>query len=155
MSKKDGERYFWFKLKQSLLTSEKVDFLMRQKDGANYVVLYQCLCLKLINNNGELAVRLGKDIYVPYTVEKIKGETKDWFSVDTIRVALELFKELGLVYEQPNGFLRITDFEKLIGSETYGAERKRIARVDKEGTESGKFPPEIEYRDKSIDIDNR
>lgn len=148
MSKYDNERYYWFKLKDSLLSSEKVDFLMRQKDGANYVVLYQCLCLKLINNNGVLAVKLGEEIFVPYSIEKIHGETKGWFSIDTIRVGLELFKKLGLVYELDNGFLRITDFENLIGSETHGAERKRLARVDNEWTESGNFPPDI--RDKDI-----
>ena len=160
MSHKDNERYYWFKLKESLLTSEKVDFLMRQKDGANYVVLYQCLCLKLVNNNGVLAVKLGDDIFVPYTEEKIAGETKGWFSIDTIRVALSLYKRLGLVYIQEDGYLRISDFENLIGSETGAAARMREKRANIGRTNREQCSPEIrdkrlENRYKSKDIDRK
>ena len=160
MSHKDSERYYWFKLKESLLTSEKVDFLMRQKGGANYVVLYQCICLKLVNNNGVFAVHLGDDIYVPYTEEKIAGETKGWFSLDTIKVALDLYRRLGLVYFQEDGYLRITDFESLIGSETHAAERMRRAKIERKVGE--KFSPDNRYKrldtrykrqDKDIDIE--
>jgi len=129
MSNYDSKRNYWIKLKTSLLTSEKVDFLMRQKDGAWYVVLYQCLCLKLCNNNGILGVPLSDEIIVPYNCEKIFGETKGWFTIDTIRVALELYKQLGLIYLEENGLYRITDFESLIGSETNAAERMRITRA--------------------------
>ena len=113
MSHKDSERYYWFKLKESLLTSEKVDFLMRQKGGANYVVLYQCICLKLVNNNGVFAVHLGDDIYVPYTEEKIAGETKGWFSLDTIKVALDLYRRLGLVFFQEDGLQGVSVLPRL------------------------------------------
>lgn len=150
MSHKDNERYYWFKLKDSLLRSERVDFLMRMKGGSDYILLYQCLCLKLVNNNGILSVKLG-EFEVPYTPEKIAGETKGWFSLDTIKVALDLYKRLGLIYQQEDGYWRIADFENLIGSETHGAERKRIGRgVDKRWTKGGNFPP-----DKDIDIRDR
>ena len=59
MAEKD-KKFYWIKLRQSLLTSEKVDFLMSQKNGAYYVVLYQCLCLKTINSAGELANKIGE-----------------------------------------------------------------------------------------------
>mgnify|MGYP000051898394 CR=1 FL=1 len=44
-----GKRFYWIKLKDSFMNSEVVDFLMSQPNGANYVVLYQMLCLKTIN----------------------------------------------------------------------------------------------------------
>ena len=156
MGKKDNERYYWIKLRDSLLTSEKVDFLMRQKDGANYVVLYQCLCLKLINNNGVLGKTIG-EILVPYDTNKIFGETKGWFTIDTIRVALELYKALGLIYLEENGLYRITDFDDLVGSETYGAIRMREQRANKKGTKSEQCSldiRELDIRDKDIDIEN-
>ena len=40
------KRYYWIKLRESFMTGEIVDFLRAQKDGANYVVLYQMLCLE-------------------------------------------------------------------------------------------------------------
>jgi hypothetical protein len=132
MAEKD-KKFYWIKLRQSLLTSEKVDYLMSQKNGANYVVLYQCLCLKTINTSGELATTLG-ELIVPFDEQKIERECK-WFDTDTIRVAMSLYKNLGLIYEQDNGILRITDFEDLVGSETYWAQRKRIQNKNFEPTE--------------------
>ena len=155
MGKKDSERYYWIKLRDSLLTSEKVDFLMRQKDGANYVVLYQCLCLKLINNNGVLGKTVG-EILIPYDTNKIFGETKGWFTIDTIRVALELYKALGLIYQEENGLYRITDFDDLVGSETYSAIRMREQRANKERTKGEQCSldiRELDIRDKDIKIE--
>ena len=43
--------------------------------------------------------------------------------------ALQLYKNLGLVYEEKNGnYLAISDFESLIGSESDSAERMRRHR---------------------------
>lgn len=170
MSHNDSKKYYWFKLKESLLTSDKVDFLMQQKEGCNYVLLYQCLCLKLVNNDGVLAVRLGDNVIMPYTPEKIARETRGWFSVDTIRVALGLFKTLGLMGERDDGILYITDFQDLIGSETNAAIRMRSKRgeqlANKKRTIGEHCSPEIDIRDrdrykrkdiekdKDIDIEN-
>lgn len=128
MAEKD-KKFYWIKLRQSLLTSEKVDFLMSQKNGASYVVLYQCLCLKTINSAGELANKVG-ELIIPFDEQKIERECK-WFDIDTIRVAMSLYKKLGLIYEQENGILKITDFEDLVGGETYWAEKKRLQREKK------------------------
>ena len=119
-------KYYWIKLKNTFMTSETVDFLMGQKDGANYVVLYQMLCLKTANTNGELGRVIG-EILIPYDEEKITRDCK-WFSIDTVRIALTLYKKLGLIYQQDNGLLKITDMENLVGSETKWANYKRIAR---------------------------
>ena len=159
MSHKDNERYYWFKLKDSLLKSEKVDFLMQQDEGMAYVLLYQCLCLKLVNNNGVLAVELGDGILVAYTPEKIARETKGWFSVGTIRAALGLYRKLGLIGARKDGIEYIVDFDELIGSETHGAERKRLGKgggkeEEKKWKKGGKFPPDIEI-EKEIDIRDR
>lgn len=84
------KRYYWMKLKESFMTSDTIDYFMSQPDGANYVVLYQMLCLKTINTDGRLSRQIG-EIIIPYDVEKIQRDCK-WFSTDTIRVALNLYK---------------------------------------------------------------
>ena len=89
-----GKRYYWIKLKESFMTSDAVDFLMSQPDGANYVVLYQMLCLKTINTGGKLERHIG-EVIIPYDETKIQRDCK-WFSVDTVRVALNLYKSLFL-----------------------------------------------------------
>ena len=127
-----GKRFYWIKLKESFMTSDSVDFLMEQPSGANYVVLYQMLCLKTINTEGRLSRRIGEFI-IPYDPEKIARDCK-WFSVDTVRVALNLYKSLGLIYEDKDGVLALTDHHNLVGSETDAAARMRALRAQQEST---------------------
>ena len=159
MAEYNKQRYYWIKLTDHFLTSDTVDFLLSQKNGANYVVLYQMLCLKSVNSNGLLARQIG-EIIVPYDVEKIQRDCKH-FDIDTVRVALELYKKLGLVYEQQDGMLQIANFERLVGSQTISAEKKQIQIANRQsgkqgGTKVENFPPEIDIkrlRDEEIDID--
>lgn len=57
-----GKRYYWMKLKESFMTSDTIDYFMSQSSGANYVVLYQMLCLKTINTDGRLSRQIGEVI---------------------------------------------------------------------------------------------
>lgn len=164
MAEYDKGKFFWIKLTDKFLTSDTVDFLMSQEGGANYVVLYQMLCLKTVNNDGILGRKLG-EIIVEYDAEKICRDCK-YFSIDTVRVALELYKALGLVYQYENGLLRITDFEKMIGSQSIGAAKKQTQLENRKkalelnaGKEGGQkvenFPPEIDIDiEKEKEIDN-
>lgn len=153
MAEYNKQRFYWIKLTDHFLTSETVDFLLSQKNGANYVVLYQMLCLKAVNSNGLLARQIG-EIIVPYDAEKIQRDCKH-FDIDTVRVALELYKKLGLVYEQQDGILQITDFDRLIGSQTESAFKKMEQRRlsgQKSGQKVDICPPEIKIlRDKDIE----
>lgn len=161
---REQKRYYWIKLKTDFFNQETIDFLLSQENGCQYIVLYQMLCLNTANNNGELATKVG-EIIVPYDVNKIVRDTK-YFTFDTVAVALELFKKLGLVYQEEGEILKIAHLEEMVGSEsaTRSAIKKREQRLrkkiednkrDKEGTNC---PIEyrdkrLEYRDKSIDID--
>lgn len=121
------KRFFWIKLRESFMNGDVVDYLMSQKDGANYVVLYEMLCIKTINTEGRLSRRIG-EILIPFDVDKIQRECK-WFSVDTIRIALKLYQACGLIYEDRDGTLVLTDHANLVGSETDAAARMRSSRA--------------------------
>lgn len=151
-----GKRFFWLKLKREFMTGDEVDFLMSQKHGANYVVLYQMLCLTTINTGGRFTRTIG-EVVIPYDIDKITREVK-WFDRDTVIVALELFKKLGLVFEQEDGVLRITDFDEIVGSETDWAAKQRRQRALAGGDNVPTDVPELsppmspqEYRDKSTE----
>lgn len=122
-----GKRYYWIKLKESFMTSDVVDYMMSQPDGANYVVLYQMLCIKTINTDGRLSRQIG-EIIIPYDVEKIQRDCK-WFSSDTVRVALNMYKAFGLIYEDKDGTLVLADHNNIVGSEMDWAEQKRKQRL--------------------------
>ena len=119
-------KFYWIKLKTDFMNSDAVDFLMSQKDGANYVVLYQMLCLMTAKTNGKLERRMN-EIIIPYDVEKIQRDTR-YFNIDTVRTALNLYTNLGLIYKDENGCLTIANYENLIGSERGSAERMRRLR---------------------------
>ena len=166
-----GKRYYWIKLKETFMTSDAVDFLMGQPNGANYVVLYQMLCLKTINTGGKLERHIG-EVIIPYDEAKIQRDTK-WFTIDTVRVALNLYKALGLVYQDQDGTLALANYENLVGSETDWSAQKRSQRqgqlpahtVDNVHTDVHENvhtdididirdrDKEIEIRDKDIDTD--
>ena len=118
-----GKKYYWIKIKDTFMTSDKVDFLMSQSNGAEYVVLYQMLCLKCINTDGVLARKIG-EVIIPFDDEKITRDCK-YFKIDTVREALRLFAKLGMIYQETDGNLRIVDFENMVGSETDWAAQKR------------------------------
>lgn len=136
------------------MTSDTVDFLMSQKDGANYVVLYQMLCLKTINTGGRLSRTIG-EIVIPYDVEKIQRDCK-WFSADTIRVALNLYKKFGLIYEEMDGTLVLADHDSMVGTETDWSEKKRRQRSALPSGDNVPLPvPQsvpTDIRDKRLDI---
>lgn len=162
-----GKRYYWLKLKESFMTSDTIDYFMEQPNGANYVVLYQMLCLKTINTDGRLERQIG-DVVIKYDIPKIQRDLK-WFSADTIRVALRLYQSVGLIYEDENGVLVLSDYQNLVGSETDYAAQKKLQRssspkllptaMDNVHTDVHKnvhtdieIEKEIENRDKSSDI---
>ena len=124
-----GKRYYWIKLKDSFMNSEVVDFLMSQPNGASYVVLYQMLCLKTINTDGRLTCQIG-DIIVPFDIGKIQRDCK-YFTLDTIRVALGLYKQLGLIYEEQDGTLVLVNHAEMVGSETDYSAQKRMQRENR------------------------
>ena len=154
-------KYYWIKLKKDFMNSDAVDFLMSQKNGAEYVVLYQMLCLMTVRTNGKLERQLN-EVIIPYDAEKIQRDTK-YFNIDTVRNALQLYIHLGLIYKDDNGCLSIADYENLVGSESGSAERVRRFRNSKalhcndDVTEMKQISNELSNTDididKEIDID--
>ena len=160
-----GKRYYWMKLKESFMTSDTIDYFMSQPDGANYVVLYQMLCLKTINTNGRLSRQIG-EIIIPYDVEKIQRDCK-WFSIDTVRVALNLYRSVGLIYEDVDGTLVLADHNNLVGSETDYAAQKKLQRANQDTLPQAPTSEDVDnvhtnvhteketdIRDKSLDVRN-
>lgn len=147
----DNKRYYWIKLKTDFFNQETIDFMLSQENGFQYVVLYQMLCLQAANNNGELSSKIG-EIIIPYDAEKITRDTKH-FNYDTVLVALDLFKKLGLIYEEENKILRISNFNEMVGSEVSSAKRVREFRERQKALQCNtNVTQEIEYRDKILDI---
>ncbi len=149
----EKKRFYWIKLKENFFDLETIDWLISQKNGCEYIVLYQKLCLLTANKGGNLQMQVG-EMLIPYDINKIARDTK--FDIDTVIVAMELFKKIGLIYEQENGVLHIPYVNELVGSETSGAKRVREYRQRKAlqcNTEcNADVTQEIENREKRLEI---
>lgn len=131
--KDNSKVYYWIKLKTDFFESDAIDFLLSQEDGCKYVTLYIKLCTMTSNTDGVLASKVG-DMMIPYTVDKIARDTK-FFSADTVRAALELYKNLRLINVSDDNVLHIANFDAMIGNsktdehtKKLGAERQRRYR---------------------------
>ena len=154
----DKKRYYWIKLKENFFDLETIDWLISQKNGCEYIVLYQKLCLLTANKGGNLETKIG-EMLIPYDVNKIARDTK--FNVDTVIVAMELFKKIGLIYELDNGILHIPYVNEMVGSEAGNPnaqrqkrfrERKKKRQLESVTNSVTKNNEEKEYRVKSIEI---
>ena len=120
----NDKRFYWIKLKTNFFEQDAIDFLLSQPNGSDYIALYLKLCTMTANTNGQLATQIG-EILIPYDAQKIARDTK-YFSVDTVIVALELFKKLGLIYEINNNLLQIANYENMVGSSKMDEHEKRL-----------------------------
>lgn len=147
----EKKRFYWIKLKENFFDLETIDWLISQKNGCEYIVLYQKLCLLTANKGGNLQIKIG-EMLIPYDINKIARDTK--FAVDTVIVAMELFKKIGLIYEQENGVLHIPYVNELVGSETQAAIKKRAQREKRKLLRGDNVGDNVlqENRDKILDI---
>lgn len=120
----NDKRFYWIKLKTNFFEQDAIDFLLSQPNGSDYIALYLKLCTMTANTNGQLATQIG-EILIPYDAQKIARDTK-YFSVDTVVVAMELFKKLGLIYESSNNILQISEYENMVGSSKMDEHTKRL-----------------------------
>lgn len=98
---------------------------------------------------------------IPYDAETLARVTNS--TVDTVKVAMDLFKKIGLIQLLDTGEIYINQLNELVGSETEAAKQKRLQRskVDNVPKLSSECPEnvaqsiELEYRDKSIEKDNK
>lgn len=88
-------------------TGGDLDFLMNLKNGSEYVMFYMMLCLSTEDENGEIPTRQEGSVRV-CDIDRIVSDCR-YFTRDTVMVAMSLFRKTGLVCEDADGILRITD----------------------------------------------
>lgn len=150
MSKYDKEtKFYWLQLKEDFFEDDAIEWLEEQKpNGRDYAYFYLKLCLKSLKSNGILIRQVG-NILIPYDNQKLAELTKMDF--DTVTVAMELLKQIGLVKILENGEIYVTQLENLIGSTSKGAFKKQLqlARRKELGwNEGGNFSTKDKDKDK-------
>lgn len=138
-----AKRYYWLKLKEDFFEDDTIEWIEEQENGTEYALFYLKLCLKSLGTNGILVRNVG-DMLIPYDVKKLAEITRT--DVDTVRVAMELFKSTGLVQILENGEIYMSQLENMVGSETKYAEQKRLQRAKKNlALQNSASDPEIVF----------
>ena len=158
----DNKKYYYLRLKDNFFDSDELKILESMKDGYLYSNILLKLYLRSIKNDGKLVV----NDRIPYNAEMLASVTGH--QVGTIKQALSMFKELGLIEILENGAIYMLDIQNFIGKGSTEADRRRsydrkIAQ-EKELLKaesvrnlreiSDKSPPEIEIElEKEIKIE--
>ena len=127
---KAAKKYYWLKLKEDFFEDDTIEWIEEQPNGERYSLFYLKLCLKSLKTDGILIRNVG-DMLIPYDIKKLAEITRT--DIDTARVAMELFKNIGLVQILENGEIYMTQLQNMVGSETSKAQLMRNKRArDKE-----------------------
>lgn len=141
----DGKRYYWLRLKKDFFQQHQIKVLKALPNGRLYALIYLELLAESTSHDGEL--RFSKMLpYDTVTLASVLDEDKD-----NLEKAIETLERLELVDILDDGTIYMTEIQKLIGSETGSAQRKREYRQKiGQGTLSQKCL--LENRDKSKEI---
>ena len=125
-----AKKYYWLKLKEDFFEDDTIEWIEEQPGGERYSLFYLKLCLKSLKTDGILIRNVG-DMLIPYDERKLAEITKT--DIDTVRVAMSLFKKIGLVQILENGEIYMAQLQNMVGSETSKAQLMRNKRArDKE-----------------------
>ena len=151
------KRYYWLKLKEDFFDEDTIEWLEEQENGLEYSHFYLKLCLKSLRTNGELIRSVG-NVFIPYDAKKLSEITKT--DIDTVKVAMDLFKKIGLIDILDGGVIKLNQLSELVGSETDKAaimRRKRTSeqegnKIEQSGNNVTVMLPQREL-ERDIDIE--
>ena len=159
----DDKKYYYLKLKDNFFEREEIMVIESMPNGYKYSNILLKMYLKSLKREGKLMVT----DYIPYNLQTLSSVLKH--DEDTLRTAIELFKEFRLIEMLDNGQIYMNDIQNFVGLSSTEADRKRSYRariendikaiskgqtsdkcLDKNNKMSDKNPPEI---NKEIEID--
>ncbi len=147
MAEKD-KRYYWLKLQKDFFKRNDIRIIENMPNGKDYILFYLKLLCEGIEQEGNL--RFNEQI--PYNEEMLATVTNT--NIDIVRSAVTLFTSLKMMEQMDDGTLYMIEVNKLMGSETYWAAKKREHRVGQCPTTSNEIPTCPSKRlDKEIDTD--
>jgi predicted phage replisome organizer len=138
-----SKRYYWLKMYDNFFEAAEMEYIESLPNGKEYAYLYIKMLLKSIKGNGLLRVN---DV-IPYNLEMLAQLGKT--SVDTVRAAVELFVNLGLMEVWDDNTLYMTATENMLGSESESAARVRAYRERKALAAEQSQTPTLEDKDAS------
>ena len=159
----DNKVFYWLKLKEDFFEDDTIRWMEEQENGKEYTLFYLKLCLKSLNLDGTI-IRIVGEKLIPYDKKALARLTNT--DIDTVTIAMNLFKEIGLVDIFDTGEIYMKQVKEMTGSRTEGAIRKEKYRKGIEEKKRDNVPrlsqecptenreESLEFRDKSLEKKN-
>ncbi len=119
----ENGKYYWLKLKRDFFKRHDIRIIEEMPNGKDYILFYLKLLLESIDHEGSL--RFSDTI--PYNEQMLSVVTNT--NIDIVRSAMKLFIELNMMSICDDQTIYMNEVEKLIGSETKWAGKKRLQRA--------------------------
>ena len=147
-----AKKYYWLKLKEDFFDDDAISWLEEQPKGKEYALFYLKLCLKFLKTDGILIRTVGT-MLVPYDMKKLSEITKTEF--DTVVVAMELMKNIGLVEILENGEIFLPGLHQMVGSESQWAKyKKKNGKLENFQQDSNKVPKKLQQDSNGNRLEN-
>jgi predicted phage replisome organizer len=146
----DAKKYYWLKLKRDFFKRHDIRIIEEMPNGKDYILFYLKLLLESIDHEGNLRFSDA----IPYNEQMLSVVTNT--NVDVVRSAMKIFTELHMMDILDDQTIYMAEVDKLIGSETEWAKKKRLQRAKEDNVPqlSSKCPTEIEKeKEQDTDID--
>ena len=130
----DSKKYYWLKLRRDFFKRHDIRIVEEMPNGKDYILFYLKLLLESIDHEGTLRFSDA----IPYNEQMLAVITNT--NIDIVRSAMKIFTELNMMEIFDDGTLFMSEVNKMIGSETEWAQKKRLYREQQaltEGTGEG------------------
>lgn len=146
----ETKKYYWLKLKRDFFKRHDIRIIEEMPNGKDYILFYLKLLLESIDHEGSL--RFSDTI--PYNEQMLSVVTNT--NIDIVRSAMKLFIDLNMMTVFDDLTIYMNEVDKLIGSETEWAKKKRLQRAKEDNVPqlSSECPTELELnkeKEKNID----
>jgi predicted phage replisome organizer len=118
----ESKKYYWLKLKRDFFKRHDIRIIEEMPNGKDYILFYLKLLLESIDHEGMLRFSDA----IPYNEQMLSVVTNT--NVDIVRSAMKIFIELNMMEIFDDQTIYMSEVEKLIGSETEWAKKKRLQR---------------------------
>ena len=143
----ENKRYYWLKLKRDFFRRHDIQIVENMPNGKDYILFYLKLLCESVDHNGNL--RFSEQI--PYNEHMLATITNT--NIDVVRSALQVLEELGMMEVLDDGTYFMNEVQKMLGSETKWAEKKRDYRLKKGQCPQGVLPMSDKSKRESIEKD--
>ncbi len=146
MAEKD-KKYYWLKVKRDFFKRHDIQIIEDMPNGKDYILFYLKLLCESVDHEGNL--RFSEEI--PYNEQMLATITRT--NIDVVRSAIKIFTQLNMMEIFDDGTYYMNEVQKMLGSETYWANQKRLQREQQKQLDWKMSNESPTCPSKSIDIE--